>query len=246
MGMSFLSDIRFALRTLYKQPAFTLVSLVTLALGIGANTAIFSIVDAVLLRPLPYHEPDRVVMMWSHWTNWTKTWLSAPEVADYRAQATTLEHVAAFDTTSFNLTGSGEALRVGAIQAQASMFDALGVQPIAGRLFTAQEDMPGQGCVVLLSEGLWRSQFGSQRSIIGRDIQLDGVPYAVVGILPASVRAPIQYSSRTPGQVWVPLALAPSDPRERGNHGLYAVARMRSGVTLTQAQAEIDAITNGF
>src|SRR5262249_60969798 len=119
MGMSFLSDIRFALRTLYKQPGFALVSLLTLALGIGANTAIFSIVDAVLLRPLPYHEPDRVVMMWSHWTNWTKTWVSEPELADYRAQATTLQHVAAFDTTSFTLTGAGEAGRARALQPKA-------------------------------------------------------------------------------------------------------------------------------
>jgi putative ABC transport system permease protein len=244
--MSFLQDFRFALRTLLKEPSFTLVSLLTLALGIGANTAIFSIVDAVVLRPLPYREPDRVVMMWSHWTNWTKTWLSEPELADYRAQATTLEHVAGFDTASFNLTGAGDAVRVGAIQAQASMFEALGVTPIAGRLFATQEDRPGQPRVVLLAEGLWRSQFGSDPSIIGRDIQLDAVPYTVVGILPEAVRAPIQYASRTPAQVWVPLALDAPDPRARGNHGLFAVARLRPGVTLAQAQAEIDTITRGF
>src|SRR5262245_44244780 len=211
-------DLRFALRTLLKQPGFTVVSLLTLALGIGANTAIFSIVDAVVLRPLPYREPDRVVMMWSHWTNWTKTWVSESELADYRAQATALEHVAAFDTTSFNLTGAGDAVRVGAIQAQAPTFAALGVQPIAGRLFTADEDRPGQPKVALLGEGLWRSQFGSDPTIVGRDIQLDAVPYTVIGILPASVRTPIQYASRAPGQVWVPLALDPPDPRERGNH----------------------------
>src|SRR5262245_45610954 len=219
-----IQDVRFALRTLLKQPSFTLVSLLTLALGIGANTAIFSIVDAVVLRPLPYREPDRVVMMWSHWTNWTKTWVSGPEVADYRAQATTLEHVSAFDTASYNLTGAGDAVRVGAIQAQASMFEALGVTPIAGRRFPAQEDRHGQPRVALLSEGLWRSQFGSDPSIVGRDIQLDAVPYTVVGILPDAVRAPIQYASRTPAHVWVPLALNPPDPNERGNHGLFAVA----------------------
>src|SRR5262245_45575766 len=244
--MSLLQDVRFALRTLLEQPSCTLVSLLTLALGIGANTAIFSVVNTVLLRPLPYREPDRVVMMWSHWTNWAKTWVSEPELADYRAQATTLEHVAGFDTASFNLTGAGDAVRVGAIQAQASMFDALGVNPILGRLFTAPEDRPGQTRVALLSEGLWRSQFGSDRSIVGRDIQLDAVRYTVVGILPDAVRAPIQYASRTPAQVWVPLALDRPDPRERGSHGLFAAARLRSGVTLTQAQAEIDTITRGF
>src|SRR5262245_55841893 len=163
-----IQDVRFALRTLLKQPSFTLVSLLTLALGIGANTAIFSIVDAVVLRPLPYREPDRVVMMWSHWTNWTKTWVSGPELADYRAQATTLDSVVAFDTASSNPIGAGEAVRVGAIQAQASMFDAIGVSPIAGRLFTTQEDRPGQPHVALLAEGLWRSQFGSDPSIVGR------------------------------------------------------------------------------
>ena len=243
---AFLQDIRFAIRTLVKQPGFTLVALLTLALGIGANTAIFSIIDVVVLRPLPYRDPDRVVLMWSHWINWTKTWVSEPELADYRAQATLLEHVAGFDTTSFNLTGAGEAVRVGALQVQTPIFEALGVRPIAGRVFTADEDRPGHAHVVLLTEGLWRSQFGADPSIVGRDIQLDAVPYTVVGILPAAARIPIQYTSRTFSQVWVPLALAPPDPNERGNHGLFAVARLRPGVTLAQVQAEIDTITNGF
>jgi putative ABC transport system permease protein len=234
------------MRTLVKQPGFTLVALLTLALGIGANTAIFSIIDAVVLRPLPYHDPDRVVMMWSHWTNWTKTWVSEPELADYRAQATSLEHVSAFDTTSFNLTGTGDAVRVAAARVQAPMFDALGVQPIAGRVFTGQEDQPGHEHVAMLSEGLWRSQFGSDPSIVGRDIQLDAVPHTVVGILPASLRIPLDYARRTYSQVWVPLALEPPDPRERGSHGLTALARVRRGVSLSRAQAEIDTITRGL
>ena len=112
-----LQDLRYAIRTLAKQPAFTLVALVTLALGIGANTAIFGIVNAVLLRPLPYHEPDRVVLLWSHWTNWTRTWVSEPELADYQQQARSLEHVAGFSSTSFNLTGGpgSEPTRFGAL-----------------------------------------------------------------------------------------------------------------------------------
>jgi putative ABC transport system permease protein len=128
-------DLRYALRALGRQPGFTLVALVTLALGIGANTAIFGIVNGVLLRPLPYREPDQVVMLWSHWINWSRTWVSEGELADYRSQARSLEHVAAFSYTSFNLTGAGEAVRVRAAQVQASMFPALGAQPIAGRLF---------------------------------------------------------------------------------------------------------------
>jgi putative ABC transport system permease protein len=243
---TFLQDLRFAARTLTKQPAFTAVALLTLALGIGANTAIFSIVDTVLLRPLPYREPDRVVVMWSHWINWTKTWLSEPELADYRTQARSLEHVAAFDSTSFNLTGAGEPVRVRAAQVQAAMFAALGAQPIAGRVFTADEDRPGQAHVVMLTEGLWRSQFGSDPSIVGRVVQLDATPYTVVGILPADLLLPLDYAKRGPTHIWVPLALAPADPRERGNHGLNALARLRPGVSLTQAQAEIDTITRGF
>ncbi len=243
-----LQDLRYAIRTLLKQPAFTLVALLTLALGIGANTAIFGIVNAVLLRPLPYHEPDRIVLLWSHWTNWTKTWLSEPELADYQRQARSLEHVAAFSSTSFNLTGGpgSEPLRVLAAQVQSGMFAALGATPIAGRVFTADEDRPGHERVVMLTEGLWRSQFGSDPSIVGRTIDLDGTPYTVVGVLPAALRLPLDYANRTFTQIWVPLALGPTDPQERGNHGLNALGRLRPGVSLPQAQAEIDTITRGF
>jgi len=243
-----LQDIRYAVRTLAREPAFSLVALLTLALGIGANTAIFGIVNTVLLRPLPYREPDRVVVLWSHWTNWAKTWVSAPELADYQRQARSLEHVAGFTSTSFNLTGGpgSEPLRVVAAQVQADLFDALGAQPIVGRAFTADEDRPGGPRVVVLAEGLWRSRFGSDPSVVGRTIELDAVPYTVVGVLPSALRIPLDYASRTLTQLWVPLALGPADPQERGNHGLNALARLRPGVTLAQAQAEIDTITRGF
>ncbi len=168
--MTLIQDVRYTLRGLIKQPGFTLVTLITLALGIGANTAIFGIVNGVLLRPLPYHEPDRVVVLWSHWINWSKTWVSEPELADYRRQARSLEHVAGFSTDSFNLTGSGDPLRVRAALVQADAFAVLGVRPIAGRVFTADEDRPGSGHVVVLGEGLWRSHFGSDPSIVGRTI----------------------------------------------------------------------------
>jgi putative ABC transport system permease protein len=151
---TFVQDLRFALRSLARQPGFTLVALLTLALGIGANTAIFGIVNAVLLRPLPYHEPDRVVLLWSHWTNWSKTWVSQGELVDYQEQARSLEHVGAFSSTSFNLTGGGDPLRVLAAQVQPEIFAALGAQPIAGRVFTADEDRPGHEHIVMLTEGL--------------------------------------------------------------------------------------------
>jgi putative ABC transport system permease protein len=147
---TFQQDLRYAVRALAKQPGFTLVALLTLALGIGANTAIFGIVNAVLLRPLPYHEPDRVVLLWSHWINWSKTWVSQAELEDYQ-QAQSLEHVAAFSSTSFNLTGGGEAIRVLAAEVQPDIFAALGTTPIAGRVFTAEEDQPGYSHVAMLS-----------------------------------------------------------------------------------------------
>jgi putative ABC transport system permease protein len=241
-----LQDLRFAARGLVKQRGFTVVALLTLALGIGANSAIFGIVNAVLLRPLPYQDPDRVVLLWSHWTNWSKTWVSQGELVDYREQARSLEHVAAFSPASFNLTGGGDPLRVRAAQVQPEIFAALGAQPIAGRVFTAEEDQPGHEHVVMLTEGLWRSQFGSDPSIVGRTIQLDAEPYTVVGVLPAALRLPLDYASRAATQIWVPIALGPNDPQQRGNHGLNAIARLRAGVALAQAQAEIDTITKGF
>jgi putative ABC transport system permease protein len=239
-------DVRFAVRTLIKQPGFTLVALLTLALGIGANTAIFGIVNAVLLRPLPYQEPDRVVLLWSHWINWTKTWVSQPELVDYQQQAGSIEDIAGYSSTSFNLTGSGDPLRVLAAQVQPQIFAALGARPIAGRVFTAEEDEPGHEHVVMLTEGLWRSQFGGDPAIVGRMIQLDATSYTVVGVLPAAMRLPLDYASRTVTQIWVPLALGPNDERERGNHGLNAIGRLKAGVGLARAQAEIDVLTRGF
>jgi putative ABC transport system permease protein len=243
---TFFQDLRFAVRGLAKQRGFTLVALLTLALGIGANSAIFGIVNAVLLRPLPYQDPDRVVLLWSHWTNWSKTWVSQGELVDYQDQARSLEHVAAFSATSFNLTDGGDPLRVRAAQVQPDVFTALGARPIAGRVFTAEEDRPGHQHVVMLTEGLWRSQFGSDPSVIGRAIQLDAEPYTVVGVLPAELRLPLDYASRTFTQIWVPLALEANDPQSRGNHGLNALGRLRPGASLAQAQAEIDTITRGF
>jgi putative ABC transport system permease protein len=244
--VTFLRDARYAVRALVKQPGFALVALLTLALGIGANTAIFGIVNAVLLRPLPYDQPDRVVVLWSHWINWTKTWLSQPELVDYQQQLQSLKHVAAFSNTSFNLTGAGEPLRVAAAQVQPEVFPAIGARPILGRVFTAEEDTPGHEQVAMLTEGLWRSQFGSDPAIVGRAIQLDAKPYTVVGVLPAAIRLPLDYATRTTTEVWVPLALGPNDPQERGNHGLNALGRLRPGVTLAQAQAEVNTLTSGF
>ena len=238
--------MRHAFRQIWAQPSFAAVALLTLALGIGANSAIFGILNAVLLRPLPYGEPDRVVMLWSHWINWSKTWVSEPELADYRTRLHTIEHVAAFSYDSFNLTGTGDPVRVRAAQVQADLFTALDVHPIVGRVFTREEDRPGAPHVVVLAEGLWRSQFGSDPSIVGRTIQLDATSYTVIGVTPAALRLPIDYATRTVNHLWMPLALGLVDPTERGNHGLTALARLRPGVSLAEAQAEVDLLTRGF
>jgi putative ABC transport system permease protein len=237
--------LRYAIRTLARQPGFTIIALLTLALGIGANTAIFGIVNAVVLRPLPYADPSRVVMLWSHWINWDKTWVSQGELQDYQ-QAGSLEHVGAFQYSAFNLTGSGDPLRVRAATVQPQVFAALGARPIVGRLFTAEEDRPGQEHVAVLGEGLWRSQFGGDRAIVGRSILLDATPYTIVGVLPISLRLPIDYGIRQATALWIPLALGPNDARERGNHGLFALGQLAPGVALQRAQADIDAMTNRF
>jgi len=245
-----LHDLRLAVRLLLKQPGFTLVATATLALGIGANTAIFGIVNAVMLKPLPYEEPDRVVMLWSHWINWSRTWVSEPELTDYRQQPRSLEHVAGFTSAAFNLTGNlaggGEPERIRAAQVQADLFAALGARPLLGRVFTADEDRPGHDHVALLGEALWRARFGSSPSVVGSAIELDGTPCTILGVLPASFRLPTEYATRSIAQVWVPLALGPPDPNDRGNHGLNALGRLTPGVTLSQAQAEIDTITREF
>ncbi len=238
-------DIRYAVRALASQRGFTFIAILTLALGIGANTAIFGIVDAVVLRPLPYRDPSRVVMLWSHWINWDKTWLSQGELEDYQ-KARSLEQVGAFQYSAFNLTGIGEPLRVRAATVQPQVFAALGAQPIVGRLFSADEDRPGHEHVAVLGEGLWRAQFGADRSIVGRSVLLDDAPYTVIGVLPISLRLPLDYATRQTTALWIPLALGPNDPQARGNHGLYALAELAPGVTLKHAQAEIDTITQGF
>ena len=191
-----LHDLRCAARSLAAQKVFSVVALATLALGIGANTAIFAVVSGVLLRPLPYREPARVVMLWSHWTGWKKTWLSEPELDDYRAQAGALDALAGFAVDELNLAGPGEPVRVRAARAQATIFAALGVTPGPGRTYTPDEDRPGAPRVVMLSERVWRAQFGADPAIVGRRVRLDGIPYEIVGVLGDTVRLPIDYQSR--------------------------------------------------
>jgi predicted permease len=237
-----LRDLRFALRTLRQRPGFAVVTIITLALGIGANTAIFSVVNGVLLRGLPYSRPDRLAMIWGHWQLKERAELSESEFWDMGEQARSFQRIAAFAQGSANLTGVGtpERLMTGYVTADA--LPLLGVAPAMGRTFTADEDQPGRAAVVLLSDGLWRRRFGADRKIIGRQVLLDDAPATVIGVMPAGFQLPLNFSGM-PMDAWAPLALDPAaDRSERGFHYLLTMGRLRDGVTLEQANREVSGL----
>ena len=234
-------DLRYGLRTLIKNPGFTIVAVIALALGIGANSAIFSVVNAVLLRPLPYKNPDQLVVIWENATHlgFPKDTPSPANFLDWRQQSSLFEGMAAFAERSFNLNGVGEPERLDGRRVSANLFAMLGVKPIVGRTFVPQEDQPGTK-VVLLNEGLWKRRFGSDPAVVGRAVNLNGEPYTVVGVLPQTVRLPTSGNWRD--QVWVPLAFPSEEAASRGAHYLEVIARMKPGVTLPKAQVEMDTI----
>ena len=234
-------DLRFGARTLIRHPGFTAVAVITLALGIGANAAIFSVVNAVLLRPLPWAEPARAVMIWSKWTAFDKTWVAAGEVADYRRRARTLRDVAAWSDGQVNLTGDGEPERVAAASVTASTFPVLGVEARLGRTFSAGEDVPNGPRVVVLGYALWNRRYGADPTIVGRTVQIDGQPYQVVGVMPPDFLLPTDFNKPQPSQLWVPQRLDPAS-MDHGSHGLFAAARLQPGVTVAQAAEELHGI----
>ena len=234
-------DLRFGLRTLVKNPGFTIIAVIALALGIGANSAIFSVVNAILLRPLPYKSPDQLVVIWENAAHlgFPKDTPSPANFLDWRGQSTVYAGMSAFSERSFNLTGVGEPERLEGRRVSANLFDVLGVKPIIGRTFVAQEDQPGSK-VVLLNESLWKRRFGSDPGVIGRAVNLNGEPYTVVGVLPHTVRLPTSGNWRD--QVWVPLAFPSEEAASRSAHYLEVIARLKPGMTLPKAQAEMDTI----
>jgi putative ABC transport system permease protein len=237
-----LQDVRFGARTLLRNPAFAFVAVVTLALGVGANAAIFSVVNAVLLRPLPWGEPDRVVTIWSRWTAFDKTWVSDGEVNDYRREAKTLAAVGAWDEGAVNLTGDGNPERIASGTVTANLFSVLGVQPVRGRAFTPQEDVPNGPRVAIIGYGLWQRRYAGDPGIVGRSIPIDGESYQVVGIMPKDFVLPTDFQSPTPTAIWLP-AQWDGASADHGNHGYYAAARLADGVTVEQASEELHAIT---
>lgn len=242
---AFLQDLRFGARALRRQPTFALLATLTLALGIGANAAIFSVVNAVLLRPLPWSDPDRAVMIWSRWTAFDKTWVAEGEVLDYRRRSQTLAEVAAWGDGQVNLTGDGEPERVSAANVTANLFSTLGVTPIIGRTFTAQEDLPNGPDLVVLGHALWTRRYAGDAGIVGRSLQINGRPFEVIGVMPRSFLLPTDFENPQPTQLWMPLQIDPAST-DHGSHGLYAAARLKPGATLRQAADELHGIARAM
>jgi putative ABC transport system permease protein len=231
---SLLSSVRHALRSLRRAPGFTVAAVATLALGIGANTAIFSVVSGVLLNPLDYPDPDRLVIVWGRHTTIGRETASLPDFLDWRRQAGSFETLAAMTHTRFNVTGQEDPEMVAGALATPGLFTALGVVPTVGRGFREDEERSAAPRVAMLGEGYWRRRFGGRHEIVGRPILLSGVPYTVVGIVPEAVRLV------RPVEIWAPLATDTTRPRRADF--LTVFGRLRPGVTLERAQEEMTTI----
>jgi len=238
-----LQDLRYGLRQLRKSPGFTAVAVVTLALGIGANTAIFSVVNGVLLRPLAFPNPSQLVRVWhvpppASFPGMTTFSVSAANYLDWERQNHVFDSMANYGYRGFTLTGSDKPEQVDACAATSGFFSTLGVQPALGRVFLPEEDQPGHSNVVVLSHRLWQEHFGSNPEIVGHDIQMDGRSYLVAGVMPANFQFPDF------AQMWTPMAWTDKEKAVRGNHNSVVVARLKPGVDLKQAQAEMNTISN--
>jgi putative ABC transport system permease protein len=231
-----ISEIRFALRSLRRTPGFTTVAVVTLALAIGANTAIFSFLDGVLLKPLPYPEPERVVNLWERAPHSTRTSISGLNFLDWNERNTVFSHLAAIAGGGFTLTGSGEPERLNGQLVSASFFDLFGTPAALGRTFAPEEDQPGKDNVIVLTHRIWTNRFGGDPDILNRSLILNGKPYTVIGVLPGA-----SIYDRSWADIWVPLVLDRTQSK-RDFHWLRAFARLKPGVSLERARSEMDAI----
>jgi putative ABC transport system permease protein len=243
-GLPFLDtlfqDIQYGLRTLRKSPGFTAIAVLTLALGIGANTAIFSVIHAVLLRPLPYDHPERIVLLWESnpAAGFNQFAVSPPNYADWRKQAQSFEHMASVARGRFNYSGGAEPEQLNGARVAATFFPVFGIQPALGRTFVAEDDVVGKAHVVVLGHGLWMRRFGGDRNIIGKALTLDGQTYSIIGVMPEGFQVPRQ------AELWLPSEFMPRDlgPGARGAHYLAVMGRLKPEVSMEQAQAEMTGI----
>ena len=244
-----LQDVRNALRALAAAPAFTLAAILSLAIGIGANTAIFSIVDGLLLRPLPYKDAERLVILWnrSPGLNITEDWFSTAQYFDIKNGHHGFEQVAIAIGGNYNLTGWGEPERVGTIRVSSSLLPMLGQQAERGRLFVADEDLPDRAATAVLSYGTWTRRFGSDPGVLGKKIMLNGVPYEIVGVLPRSFSLPREVMPTLDGaeqaEILLPLPLPANAAQNRDHEDYNILGKLKPGVSVQQAQAEMDTIT---
>ncbi len=239
-------DLRYGSRMLLKHPGFTVVAVIALALGIGANTAIFSVVNAVLLRPLPFAEPDRLMVVYESRTDrgGTRSSVSYPDFADWRDQNTVFERMSTYRDTDFVLTGDGEPARLHTGVVNADLFPLLGATPILGRPFRTEEDKPGEGGrVVLLSQQLWQHRFNGDPNIVGKSLVLNGKSYSVVGVMPQGFHFPVDAA---PFDLWTTVAVDSEMFPQRGAHYMHVLARLKPGVTLAQAKAEMEGIASNL
>ncbi len=237
----FVQDLRFAYRRLLSRPALAIAAALTLALGIGANTAVFSLVRGVLLEPLPYAAPESLVMIWKPGFDSDQTWLSRREWVEYSRATRSFEHLAAYTTAAANLTEGSEPERVNAGFVTGNMFDALGVGALQGRVFTAAEDVSGKDDVVVLGYDLWQRRFGGAPDLVGKPIRMNGRVRTVLGIMPPDFRLPLDYREERPTELWAPAAVDQANPGEFGDRSYFLVGRLRAGVSALSATADVRA-----
>jgi predicted permease len=247
-----LHDVRYGIRMLLKQPGFTAVAVITLALGIGANTAIFSVVNGLLLRPLPYANSDRLAIIWTHspGANVAQDWPSPGQYVAIKSQTSVFEDIAITQGGNSNLTGLGAPEQVGAVATSSVLFPLLGVKPAIGRAFLSEEDGPGKPKAAILCYGFWQRRFGGDPGAIGQSLMIDGDSYAVVGIMPAdfvlSYEVMPTVGTMSQADVLVTLPFDAEGLIQQGDENYNILARLKPGVTIAQAQAELDGVVSSL
>ena len=246
---TFGQDLQFALRMMRKNLGFTAAAVLCLMLGIGATTGIFTVVNAVLLRPLPYAHPEQLVRVYTEFPTFPngglpRFWTSAPEFFDLRRDTHSWASLDAWQTGGVNLGGKSEPVRVTAANVSGGLLETLGVAPISGRLISAADDVPGAPIVADISYGTWKSVFGGDPGIVGRETRLDGKKCTIVGVMPATFQFPPGESD--PVKVWAPLQLDPANQTNRGGHNYYLLGRLKTGVSLAAAQGELSALVQSY
>src|SRR4029077_20235086 len=249
-----LSEIKVALRGLAKSPGFTAIAIATLALAIGANSAVFSLINALLVRPLPYQEPARIALIWEQFTTQglERIPVSPPEFLDLEKELQSGTGLAAFNYQTFNLGGGDVPERISGAVVSPSLFSLLGVEPIKGRTFAREEQGVGKDDVIVISERLWQRRFSSDPTLVGKTVLLNGRSYTVIGIMPAKFEFPIpifglqgnQFAERV--DIWKPIGFTPLELKERGSRSYGLITRLRPNVSLATAQAELDKIISNW